>query len=92
VRLVCRDGIAELSDGYADSIAIVRSASTRGDAQEAEPELRSIVQDMPLLAELRAFVDHLRGGARPKSSLHDAVATVRTITELRRAAGITERW
>jgi hypothetical protein len=43
---------------------------------------------MPLLAELGAFLDHVRGGPRPKSSAAEATLMVRRIAEIRAAAGL----
>jgi predicted dehydrogenase len=43
-----------------------------------------ISTEMPLLRELRAFVDHLAGGPPPRSSAADGVAVVETIEALRR--------
>jgi hypothetical protein len=42
--------------------------------------------ELPLLAELRAFVEHLGGGPPPKSSAAEGAAVVRTIATLRELA------
>lgn len=78
-----------LADSYSDHVAIHRIP----DAHPVEPpaaELRPIDTTMPLLAELDAFVGHVRGGPPPKSSAEDALAIVRAIDALRRSAGIEE--
>ena len=62
VRLVCRDGSAVLRDAYADHIEVARAGSP-----QPEPERRPISREMPLLLELRAFVEHLQGGPPPRS-------------------------
>jgi predicted dehydrogenase len=41
---------------------------------------------MPLLAELRAFVQHVQGGPPPMSSLSEAAQVVERVTQLRRIA------
>jgi predicted dehydrogenase len=46
--------------------------------------------DSPLRRELKAFLDHLDGGPRPKSSGDDGALVVRRVCELRQAAGLDE--
>ncbi len=58
LQLDCADGVAWLADPMAESIGIAAA-----DAIGAEPSWRAISQEMPLLRELRAFVEHLGGGA-----------------------------
>jgi hypothetical protein len=48
----------------------------------ADPERRLLEGELPLLAELRAFVTHLAGGPAPKSSAAEGAAMVRRIVEL----------
>jgi predicted dehydrogenase len=81
VRLLCEAGVAWLDDPYADSIGLARSGEIG-----REPELRSISTELPLLRELRAFVDHVNGGPPPKSGVTDAVLVVERLEELRRLA------
>ena len=45
---------------------------------------------MPLLAELRAFVEHLRGGPPPRSSAADGVAVVEAVAGTIALAGVEE--
>lgn len=83
VQLYCRDGVAILADGNSEVIRVVRSR-----AAAAGVEQRPIEATPPLLAELKAFVAHIRGeGPPPKSSAADGVETVRAIWQLRRLAG-----
>jgi predicted dehydrogenase len=42
---------------------------------------------MPLLLELRAFVDHILGGPPPMSSLEDELKIMDVIVEIRRMIG-----
>lgn len=84
----CQDGIAALMDGYADHLEILRGYPLRDT--EPEPVLRPFQFEMPLLRELRAFVDHLAGGPPPRSSAAEGLAVVAAITELRRHAGVRE--
>jgi hypothetical protein len=53
----------------------------------AEPERRPVSGEMPLLRELRAFVDHVRGGPPPRSSAAEGLLVVERIAELRHMAG-----
>ena len=79
VTLVCEEGVAVLPDGYSDHVVVAT-----GD----EPEQRPISTELPLLRELRAFVEHLDGGPPPRSSAREGAEIVRTIAELRRFAGL----
>jgi predicted dehydrogenase len=81
VRLLCEGGVASLSGGYAEHVAVMR-ADAIGD-----PELRPLPDGLPLLAELRAFVEHLAGGPPPRSSAAEGAQIVRRIAELRSLAG-----
>ncbi|MEX2255305.1 MAG: Gfo/Idh/MocA family oxidoreductase [Acidimicrobiia bacterium] len=84
VELVLSDGIAWLGDAAADHVGVARNDMLG----TADWERRPISDEMPLLAELRAFVEHLRGGPPPKSSVEEGVATVAAIAELRAMAGL----
>ena len=83
VRLICEGGTAWLEDGYADRIGVA-AAGRVGD----EPEWRPISTEMPLLRELRAFVEHLDGGPPPRSSAAEGAAIVGRIHELRALARV----
>ena len=80
IKLVCEGGVAWLADAYADHIAVA-------PAGVDEPERRAISTELPLLRELRAFVEHLDGGPPPRSSAAEGVEIVRRIAELRTMAG-----
>jgi predicted dehydrogenase len=79
IKLICDEGAAWLADGYADHIGIARGIETT-------PQQRPISTEMPLLRELRAFLEHLDGGPPPRSSAAEGVEIVTRITELRRLA------
>jgi len=87
VTLLCRDGVAVLEDAYADHLAIIANPP---DGMSADPQVtrRPVAVEMPLLAELSAFIGHLQGGPPPKSSADEAADTVATIVQLRRLAGL----
>ena len=81
IELYCEEGVAVLADGWDGHVAVC-TEGTNGvvDEQISTPG------ELPLLAELRAFVDHLRGGPAPRSSAAEGAATVSTIARLRALA------
>jgi predicted dehydrogenase len=87
IRLICADGVAVLPDPYADHVLIARGELMGPDATP-HTERRGISTELPLLRELRAFVEHLGGGDPPKSSAQEAVAEVAAIGRLRELAGV----
>jgi predicted dehydrogenase len=87
VQLLCRGGIAELDDSYSTHLCITRGPTGRGKTAP-EPERREVSGEMPLLAELRAFLQHLRGAAPPRSSAAEGATVVRVLSDLRRLAGV----
>lgn len=87
IRLHCRDGVAILNDGYSEHLSVLRDEGGRS-LKEPEPELRPIEGELPLLRELRAFVEHLKGGPPPRSSAAEGALIVRRIAELRALAGL----
>jgi predicted dehydrogenase len=88
VRLHCRDGVAVMRDGWSDEIVIWSADALTGDAPE--PERRSIAGELPLLRELRMFVNHLDGGPPPASSAAEGLEIVEAIAEVRRLAGLAD--
>src|SRR5215831_10557962 len=83
VMLSCRDGVAILEDAYADHLVIVSNPPQGGENAEPLTTRRPLRVEMPLLAELTAFIGHLEGGPPPKSSAEEGAETVATIVELR---------
>jgi predicted dehydrogenase len=84
VRLICRDGVATLPDPYADHVLITRG-SVEGNVTRDE-ERRPISTKLPLLRELKAFVEHLDGGPPPRSSAEEGAAEVAAVDRLRQLA------
>jgi predicted dehydrogenase len=84
VRLVCEEGAATLADGYDEALLVSRGAPERS----AAPEHRPIDPEWPLLRELRAFVEHVRGGPPPRTSAAEHVLIVERLAELRALAGL----
>jgi hypothetical protein len=87
VHLLCEEGVAVLSDPYSDHIEIFRGTEAAEQAAP-DPELQPISTELPLLRELRAFLEHLDGGPPPRSSAAEGAAAVRAITELRALMGV----
>jgi predicted dehydrogenase len=87
ISLVCEEGVASLADGYSDEVRIVRGADPRS-SDRPDPESRPISTELPLLRELRAFVEHVQGGAPPRSSAAEGAEIVRAIAALRSLAGL----
>jgi predicted dehydrogenase len=82
IELHCEHGVAMLSDGWAEHVSVF----TDGGEGVAEDRVET-PGELPLLAELRAFVEHLGGGPPPLSSAADGAAIVTAIAELRALAG-----
>ena len=82
VELHCDDGVAVLAGGWDEHVSIFRAASA-GEGERIETP-----GELPLLAELRRFVDHVAGGPPPKSSAAEGASVVRAVAELRHLAGL----
>jgi predicted dehydrogenase len=81
IELHCEEGVAVLGGGWEEHISVFRDGSER--PEEARIETPG---ELPLLAELRAFVGHLAGGAPPRSSAFEGAAIVTAIARLRALA------
>jgi predicted dehydrogenase len=86
VRLFCAGGAATLSDSYSDHLLIRRAAPALG--RPPEPERRPISTELPLLRQLRAFVEYVKGGPPPKSNAAAGLEIVRAIDRLRALASL----
>ncbi|MBI3829796.1 MAG: Gfo/Idh/MocA family oxidoreductase [Planctomycetes bacterium] len=83
LRLHGSEGVAVLGDAYAEHLLIRRKGS-------AEPERRPLLNDLPLFLELKAFVEHLRGGPPPHSSAAEGLEIVELIAKMLERAGVRE--
>jgi predicted dehydrogenase len=84
IRALFENGVAWLDDPYAEAIGV---ATAEGIG--SEPEWRRIDDELPMLAQLRAFLAHLDGtGPPPKSSGPEALEAVERLAELRELAGL----
>jgi predicted dehydrogenase len=86
LRLVCEGGVAQLDGAEAGAVVVGRAGRIDPDSVERRP----IGDEMPLLAELRAFVEHLRGGPPPRSSAADALMIVEAVAGMIELAGVEE--
>jgi predicted dehydrogenase len=86
IRVVGERGIALLDDPLSDHIKLI----PRSDLS-APPDFEMIPVDttMPLLLELKGFVEYLDGGPEPKTNLAEAVENVELITAIRQHAGLS---
>jgi predicted dehydrogenase len=78
VELHCEDGLAVLGGGWDEHI-VIRTPDGGSRRLETPGEL-------PLLAELRAFLAHVAGGSPPKSTVAEGAAAVHAIADLRSLA------
>ena len=81
VELHCAEGVAVLAGGWDDHVTVYRN-----HARDLVEEQIDASAELPLLAELRAFVSHLAGGPAPKSSAEEGATIVARIAELRELA------
>jgi predicted dehydrogenase len=87
IRLQCRDGVAVVDDDAGDHVRVVRPGGVH-DGGVPQVERRPVSTELPLLREVRAFVDHLDGGPPPLSSAADGAAIVDALATLRELAGL----
>lgn len=81
VEVVGEEFTATLGGGWGDSVVI-----TAND-QSQEPRVVAAGGELPLLAELRAFLTFIDGGPPPRSSVGEGASVVRIIGDLRDLAG-----
>ena len=86
-RLHCVGGVAWLDGRWHNQIRIARGpAGLNSDA--ADVETRAVPADLPLLRELRVFIEHLNGGPPPITGAAEGALAVERIHELRTLAGL----
>lgn len=84
VRVHGTDAVAVLADPYASSLIVAAGHDPEGPVLE-EIEIST---EWPLLRELRAFVNYLRGGPPPRSSAAEGAVVVHRLARLRALAGL----
>lgn len=80
VTVLCSRGVALLPDAYAGAIVIRKDGHV--------DEQRSISEEMPLLLELKDFLEYLQNGNRPRCGFDMAVSVASTIGKIRRIATV----
>ncbi len=81
------EATAVLSDSSADHVAVYPTVDLTV-IEVPEPRRLPISDEMPLLAELRVFVEHVHGGPPPRSSAAEGAAIVEAIVTFRSLAGL----
>ena len=82
MELQCADGVAVLAGAWDEHVSVFRTGTS--DPEETRIETPG---ELPLLAQLRVFVEYVGGGPSPRSSAAEGAAIVSTLAELRRLAG-----
>lgn len=88
VELLGTTGVAFLDDSYSEHITIIRNPERNPTGGTPHIEQRATPGELPLLAELRAFIGFLQGGPPPRSSAAEGAIIVEAIAEAQRLAGL----
>jgi predicted dehydrogenase len=83
VQLRCRDGVACLADSEDAELQVWPDGA-------ASSQRRPFPQEPPLRRQVRAFLEHLRGGPPPPTTAAEGARVVRCVWELRRLAGLED--
>lgn len=87
VTLLCERGMAVLPEPYAEHVEVYpRTLPTQTEVPR--PSRRALGRELPLLRELRCFVEHLAGGPPPRSSAREGAEIVVATARLRELAGL----
>ena len=86
VSLEFTHGVAMMNDPFSDHVLITHGSGL--EDRIGEVEKKTVSTEMPLLLELKAFVDYLNGGPEPNSNATESVQIVKTITRARQLAGL----
>ena len=89
VTLLCQYGMAVLPGPESEHIEVIRFECS-GRRLVPEASRLPISDELPLLRELRAFCDHLRGGPPPLASAEEGAAVVAAIAALLEHCGAEE--
>ena len=81
VELHCAEGVAVLAGAWDEHVSVFLAGTDEPEEVRIETP-----GELPLLAQLRMFVEHVRGGPAPKSSAAEGAAIVAALGELRRLA------
>jgi predicted dehydrogenase len=84
IEVMGSEATAILAGGWEEEV-LVQSAGIDGSIVE---ERVPATGELPLMAELRCFLEHLRGGPAPRSSASEGAVVVAAIEDLRRLGGL----
>lgn len=84
VVLIGSAATAELGGSYDDALSLRHGAP----GETASEERLELSKELPLKAEVAAFLDHLVGGVPPLSPLADELLIAERLEEIREAAGL----
>jgi predicted dehydrogenase len=87
VILSCTNGTVTLNGSFDDHLILRQGSPNDLNAPEVEVAIQN---NMPLEAELAAFLRHLNGGPAPMSSAAEGAAIVERVCDIRRMAGLPE--
>jgi|GEM_PF-293706 len=86
-RLHCSRGVAFVPEGITDHVRVVHGTDPF-ESKTPVVEKWPVSTEMPLLRELKTFVEYLHGGPAPKSTAFEGLSIVEAIDQLRRLGGI----
>lgn len=84
ISVVCDEGVVSMADPYADHVLLRRHGAENAEAVPVD------TTEMPLLLELRMFVEHLSGGPPPLSPAVEGLHAVELIERMRQMAGVVD--
>lgn len=89
ITIECERAAMILNDGLDDYIQIIPKLNRNIRSNNlASGEKRYFPHKMPLLLELQEFINYLKGGNKPQSDIHQGIAVIALIEQLRAKAGI----
>jgi predicted dehydrogenase len=86
VTVIGSDGAASLDDSHSDHILV---GLGKAGSPHSEPLKVAISTELPLLRELKAFLQHIGGGPPPRSSAAEGLLGVERIAAIHRLAGLS---
>lgn len=75
IMLKCRDALCVLEDSNYNKVSVWRPGAR-------EPKAIRVSDEMPLLAELRAFLAHINGGPPPMTAFEDELEIIDSIAKI----------
>lgn len=85
IKLFLSKAVLLLPDSLIPELLVIDPEEANSPAPKPK-EVITFQEEMPLLTELKCFINHIEGGPAPKSSAKEALAIVETIIQLRSQA------